>query len=205
MTSNFLLLKDLSPEAKDFDCEVIVLQRDLEPVVVRNNQDEIHKLLVADKTGSIFMYIWGARAQAIRSGDILRVSGGRCQFRKGHLQITVWRAARVKRIGQDTMIFAEKPNYSETYVHTQPEPIAENVPAPPTVPPPSVQAQINETHHHHNQIGLAANPNFRGRGRGGSPKPRGFNHGNRPKRPFEQDGARHKRFRPNMEQQQQQR
>lgn len=101
MTSNFLLLKDLSPEAKDFDCEVIVLQRgsakkkemeaytqrqvtdrpfvqsaDLEPVVVRNNQDEIHKLLVADKTGSIFMYIWGARAQAIRSGDILRVSGG---------------------------------------------------------------------------------------------------------------------------------
>lgn len=137
-------------------------------------------------------------------------SSRRCQFRKGHLQITVWRAARVKRIGQDTMIFAEKPNYSETYVHTQPEPIAENVPAPamrppPTVPPPSVQAQINETHHHHNQIGLAANPNFRGRGRGGSPKPRGFNHGNRPKRPFEQDGARHKRFRPNMEQQQQQR
>lgn len=45
------------------------------PVLARN-QDEIHKLHVADKSGSMYMYVWGPRGQLIRNGDILRISGG---------------------------------------------------------------------------------------------------------------------------------
>lgn len=37
--------------------------------------DAIYKYIVADKTGSIVLSIWGDRAKCIKSGDILRVTG----------------------------------------------------------------------------------------------------------------------------------
>lgn len=89
--TNMLLIKDMSPVSRNFDCEVIVLQKgkftfffftfkltqqkkDGEPVTTREG-DMIYRFLVADKTGSIILSVWGEMGKDIKSGDILRISG----------------------------------------------------------------------------------------------------------------------------------
>ncbi|CDH58813.1 predicted protein [Lichtheimia corymbifera JMRC:FSU:9682] len=113
MATHEVLLKDVKPMLRGFDCQVIVLQRaEADPHFTRHG-DAIYKYIVADKTGSIVLSIWGDRAKCIKSGDILRVTGAEAKIRKGQLEMEALRASKVRRIGQDTMCFNEQPNYSE--------------------------------------------------------------------------------------------
>ncbi|KAI7869533.1 hypothetical protein BDF14DRAFT_1713435, partial [Spinellus fusiger] len=93
-------IKDMTPLMKNFECEVIVLQKDPEPNVTRNG-DEIYKALVADRSASINLSIFGTKGSHIKHGDILRIRGAQRD---------------IKRIGQDTFFFVEKPNLSEADV-----------------------------------------------------------------------------------------
>ncbi|KAI9248087.1 hypothetical protein BY458DRAFT_526715 [Sporodiniella umbellata] len=72
--SNVLYVKDMNMQCKNFDCEVIVVQLENETTGMRDG-DVVYKFLVADRTGSIILTVWGAKGTEIKGGDILRLSG----------------------------------------------------------------------------------------------------------------------------------
>ncbi|CAO3654403.1 unnamed protein product [Mucor hiemalis] len=110
--SNLLLIKDITPMSRNFNCEVIVLQREGEPAVTRDG-DSIFRYLVADKTGTIILSVWGEMGRNIKSGDILRISGVENKLRVGRLILSTPKLCKIRRVGQDTFLFVEKPNMSE--------------------------------------------------------------------------------------------
>ncbi|CAO3606796.1 unnamed protein product [Cunninghamella blakesleeana] len=110
--SNCVLLKDVRPMMRNIECEVIVLQPESEPIVTRDG-DVIYRFIIADKTGAIIINVWGETGELLKSGDILRLSGVDSKLRQGQLLLVLFKRGKVKRLGQDTFIFAEGPNYSE--------------------------------------------------------------------------------------------
>ncbi|KAI7904769.1 uncharacterized protein BX663DRAFT_327574 [Cokeromyces recurvatus] len=72
--SNLILVKDMSPKARNFECEVIVLQKEGESTRTRDG-DFLSKFWVADKTGSIILNAWGQNGLDIQFGDILHLTG----------------------------------------------------------------------------------------------------------------------------------
>jgi hypothetical protein len=109
---NLVLVKDMNPMNRNFDCEVIVLQKESEPNRTREG-DLISRFIVADRTASIVLSVWGEQGADIRNGDILRITGVDNKLRKGHLQLSTSKTCKIRRVGQDTFPFVEKPNMSE--------------------------------------------------------------------------------------------
>ncbi|KAJ2077762.1 hypothetical protein H4R24_004923 [Coemansia sp. RSA 988] len=107
------------PSMRGFDCEVIVLETAM-PTTTRDGQI-IHTFLVADKTASIIMNIWGNDGKIIRNGDIIRIEGAEAKLFKGFMQLTTSRFGKLKRVGEDTMLFRETPNVSEMQWVTEEE------------------------------------------------------------------------------------
>ncbi|KAI8320612.1 nucleic acid-binding protein [Martensiomyces pterosporus] len=107
------------PSMRGFDCEVIVLETAV-PTTTRDGQT-IHAFLVADRTGSIIMNIWGSDGKCIRNGDIIRIENAEAKLFKGFLQLTTARFGKIKRVGEDTMVFREQPNASEMQWVTEEE------------------------------------------------------------------------------------
>ncbi|KAG0243434.1 SOSS complex subunit B2 [Mortierella sp. GBA43] len=68
--------------------------------------------LAADKSGSIHVVFWGDAGASLKSGDIIRIQGGEARLFKSTLHIST-KFAKYKRIGEDTLVFSEKPNLSE--------------------------------------------------------------------------------------------
>lgn len=120
--SNLLLIKDMTPMSRNFDCEVIVLQREGEPAVTRDG-DNIYRFLVADRTGSITLSVWGETGRDIKIGDILRVTGVENKLRVGRLILATPKSCKIRRVGQDTFLFTEQPNMSEVEYNTNPRPM----------------------------------------------------------------------------------
>ncbi|KAJ2743848.1 hypothetical protein GGI20_003425 [Coemansia sp. BCRC 34301] len=112
-------MSKLRPSMRGFDCEVIVLETAV-PKTTRESQT-IYTFLVADKTGSIIMNIWGNDGKYIRNGDIVRIEGAEAKLFKGFLQLTTAKFGKLKRVGEDTMLFKEQPNYSELMWVTEAE------------------------------------------------------------------------------------
>ncbi|KAJ2608732.1 hypothetical protein H4S08_004333 [Coemansia sp. RSA 1365] len=109
----------LRPSMRGFDCEVIVLETAM-PTTTRDGQT-IHTFLVADKTASIIMNVWGNDGKFIRNGDIIRIEGAEAKLFKGFMQLTTARFGKLKRVGEDTMLFREAPNVSEMQWVTEEE------------------------------------------------------------------------------------
>ncbi|KAJ2800726.1 hypothetical protein H4R20_003950 [Coemansia guatemalensis] len=107
------------PSMRGFDCEVIVLETAI-PTTTRDGQT-IHTFLVADKSASIIMNIWGNDGKFIRNGDIIRIEGAEAKLFKGFMQLTTARFGKLKRVGEDTMLFRETPNVSEMQWVTEEE------------------------------------------------------------------------------------
>ncbi|ORY05334.1 nucleic acid-binding protein [Basidiobolus meristosporus CBS 931.73] len=102
---------ELRPMLKGFDLECIVLEVATQPQVTRDKH-VIYSFLVADRTGSIVLSIWGDMGRMIKSGDILRLQGGEAKVYKGSLQLALTKFGKLKRIGEDVMLFSEQPNMS---------------------------------------------------------------------------------------------
>ncbi|KAJ1795447.1 hypothetical protein LPJ59_004339 [Coemansia sp. RSA 2399] len=115
----FIPIAKFRPSMRGFDCEIIVLETAV-PTTTRDGQT-IYNFLVADKTGSILMNIWGDDGRYIRNGDILRIEGAEARLFKGFLQLTTARFGKLKRVGEDTMEFKEQPNISELQWVTEQE------------------------------------------------------------------------------------
>ncbi|KAL9558333.1 hypothetical protein MBANPS3_000956 [Mucor bainieri] len=107
--SHLNLVKDMHPMSRNIDCEVLVLQKEGDTTITRDG-DQINRFLVADRTASILLNVWGETGEYIQGGDILRITGA---FRKGQLTMGTTKTCKIRRIGQDTMAFVEKPNMSE--------------------------------------------------------------------------------------------
>ncbi|CDS10854.1 hypothetical protein LRAMOSA11340 [Lichtheimia ramosa] len=155
MATNEVLLKDVKPLLRGFECQVIVLQRaEADPHFTRHGE-AIYKYIVADKTGSIVLSIWGDRAKCIKSGDILRITGAEAKIRYGLLEMEALRASKVRRIGQDAMCFVEQPNYSEV----TPQQLQEQYQQP-LQPPrdPRDPAFSGHHHHHHHHPSISQQP-----------------------------------------------
>ncbi|KAF9208746.1 SOSS complex subunit B2 [Haplosporangium sp. Z 27] len=69
--------------------------------------------LESDKTGSIVLIIWGEEGALLRNGDLVRIQGGEAKLFKGLIQLSTSKFGKYKKIGEDTMLFVEKPNWSE--------------------------------------------------------------------------------------------
>ncbi|KAJ2557753.1 hypothetical protein EV175_001155 [Coemansia sp. RSA 1933] len=115
----FVPIAKFRPSMRGFDCEIIVLETAV-PTTTRDGQT-IYNFLVADKTGSILMNIWGDDGRYIRNGDIIRIEGAEARLFKGFLQLTTARFGKLKRVGEDTMEFKEQPNISELQWVTEQE------------------------------------------------------------------------------------
>ncbi|KAJ2698163.1 hypothetical protein H4218_003449 [Coemansia sp. IMI 209128] len=109
----------LRPSMRGFDCEVIVLETAMPTTT--NAGLTIHTFLVADRTGSIIMTIWGTEGEYIRNGDILRIEGAEARLFKGFLQLTTAKFGKLLRVGEETMPFKEQPNCSEMMWVTEEE------------------------------------------------------------------------------------
>ncbi|KAJ1737468.1 hypothetical protein H4S06_005433 [Coemansia sp. BCRC 34490] len=115
----FVPIAKFRPSMRGFDCEVIVLETAV-PTTTRDGQ-MIYNFLVADKSASILMNVWGDDGRYIRNGDIIRIEGAEAKLFKGFLQLTTARFGKLRRVGEDTMEFKEHPNISELQWVTEQE------------------------------------------------------------------------------------
>ncbi|KAG0265901.1 SOSS complex subunit B1 [Mortierella polycephala] len=106
-------IADLRPAMRGFNLECILLDQAGEPRKVHSDNTVVTTFRVADKTGSVHLSIWGDDAQLLRSGDILRIQGGEARLFKNQLQMSITKAGKFRKIGEDTMVFTELPNWSE--------------------------------------------------------------------------------------------
>ncbi|KAG2217389.1 hypothetical protein INT45_005273 [Circinella minor] len=116
---NQILLKDMKPGQRGITSDVIVIKKEPESITTREGE-VIHKYIVADKTGSMSCIIWHAFGKYVRIGDILRIQDGECKLREGRMQFSVLRTSKLKRMGQDTLVFIEEPNFSDEVLQGPP-------------------------------------------------------------------------------------
>ncbi|KAF9577165.1 SOSS complex subunit B1 [Lunasporangiospora selenospora] len=105
-------ISDLRPAMRGFNLECVLLEKAADPRRTYDNQ-LLTTFLVADKTGSIVLIIWGEEGKLLRNGDLLRIQGGEAKLFRGLIQLSTSKFGKYKKIGEDTMTFCEKPNWSE--------------------------------------------------------------------------------------------
>ncbi|KAJ1680000.1 hypothetical protein EV182_000887 [Spiromyces aspiralis] len=122
-------IKDMKPMKRGFDCQQfrrILTHRSLIHTdialcgIAQSTQTRdgivIHTFRVADNTGSIIMSVWGDDGKWIKNGDVIRIENAQvleAKLFKGSLQLMPTRYGKIKRLGEDVMLFAETPNMSE--------------------------------------------------------------------------------------------
>ncbi|RUS16188.1 hypothetical protein BC938DRAFT_476672 [Jimgerdemannia flammicorona] len=126
---SILPIKEMKPMMRGFNCECIILYKDPNPTVTRN-QDTIWKFTVADNTAAVTMLLWTEEGAYLRTGDIVRITNGVCPticflpspvltiYREAkvfsdEMHLTPARSGKIRRIGEDTMLFVEQPNMSQ--------------------------------------------------------------------------------------------
>ncbi|KAF9117121.1 SOSS complex subunit B2 [Mortierella sp. AM989] len=105
-SGNLATIAELRPSMRGFNLE------SAEPRRTYDNQ-LLTTFLVADKTGSIVLIIWGEEGALLKNGDLVRIQGGEAKLFKGLIQLSTSKFGKYKKIGEDTMLFVEKPNWSE--------------------------------------------------------------------------------------------
>jgi hypothetical protein len=73
----------------------------------------VRRCRVADKTGSIYFSLWNEQAEAVESGDILRLVKGYASLWKGTLVLYSGKYGQLEKIGEFTMVFSELPDMSD--------------------------------------------------------------------------------------------
>jgi len=132
---------------------------------------------IADITGSVRMLLWNNDGVLLRPGDICRIYNAEAKLFQLEIQISPTRYGKIKRIGEDMMLFNESPNLSEwrwkpgskNALMVRDETAEQAQPAVPQ-PPGAVQPGAQPTPHQQPQAGSTnPNPNSSrgGRGRGG--------------------------------------
>jgi hypothetical protein len=112
---------DLKPAMAGLDLQVIILE------YYGVSVGEFHKFLVADASGSVFLWLWGEMAAQFRPMQILRMSGAYTKIYRDHLSVYIKReGGRIIRVGQFRMLFSLLPDISKINWHQSPEKIHVN-------------------------------------------------------------------------------
>jgi ssDNA-binding replication factor A large subunit len=106
----FLLIKDLEPNQKNVNLQVIVL--DIAKPTQTKDGHEVRTVRIADKSGSINLSVWNDYGSVLREGDILRLNGCFTQIWKNSLQVKVGGKGQIIKCGDFMMIFSELPDMS---------------------------------------------------------------------------------------------
>lgn len=104
-------ISQLVPKMRISRLEVIVLEKD-EEYVISKLKTPIYSLYVADKTASVVMAYFGDSARNINIGDVLRLENVTTKLYWNYLQLIVLENSKVRRLGEDMMVFSEFPNMS---------------------------------------------------------------------------------------------
>jgi len=104
-------ISQLVPKMRISRLEVIVLEKD-EDYVISKLKTPIYSLYVADQTASVVMAYFGDSARNINIGDVLRLENVTTKLYWNYLQLIVLENSKVRRLGEDMMVFSEFPNMS---------------------------------------------------------------------------------------------
>ncbi|PVU84835.1 hypothetical protein BB559_007355 [Furculomyces boomerangus] len=118
-SNRLVLISEFKPSMRGFDCEFIVLNCAI-PTKLRDG-GQVCKFKVSDKSGSIVLTLWGDSGEFIKPGDILRLEGAEAKLFKNTIFVTTSRYGKIKRIGENNMIFNELPFFSEVLWLTEEE------------------------------------------------------------------------------------
>mmetsp|Transcript_61582 Transcript_61582/g.194884 ORF Transcript_61582/g.194884 Transcript_61582/m.194884 type:complete len:144 (+) Transcript_61582:201-632(+) len=103
----FTRIVDLRPNLKPVNVTFIVLEKG-----TPQHGGGTSVGVVADSTGSVNFQFWGAEADAIQPGDIIRLLGGMFASYKGNMILKAGKMGVIERIGESNMVFCEVPNMS---------------------------------------------------------------------------------------------
>lgn len=111
MNKSTVTIAQLTPKMRIPCLEVVVLEKD-DDYVISKLKTPIYTLFVADKTASVVMAYFGESARTIKIGDVLRLENVTTKLYWNCLQLIVLENSKVRRLGEDMMVFSEYPNMS---------------------------------------------------------------------------------------------
>jgi hypothetical protein len=109
-SGRFLFIKDLEPNQKNVNLQVIVL--DVAKPTQTKDGHEVRAVRIADKTGSVNLSVWNDYGAVLREGDILRLNACFTQIWKNSLQVKIGNKGQIIKCGDFMMIFNETPDMS---------------------------------------------------------------------------------------------
>jgi ssDNA-binding replication factor A large subunit len=103
-----MLIKDLKPNVKNLNLQVIVL--DIQKAIQTKDGHEIRTVRIADRSGSVNISVWNECGALLKEGDILRLNNCFTQIWKNQLQVKVSAKGSIVKCGEFMMIFSEQPD-----------------------------------------------------------------------------------------------
>jgi hypothetical protein len=79
---------------------------------VNKENQPLYTIWIGDKSGSIILVLWGSEWAHLQPGDMLKVTDGIANLRMNRLQISLDRRGKVRRFGEDLLLFSHKPMMS---------------------------------------------------------------------------------------------
>ncbi|KAK8613390.1 hypothetical protein V6N13_101152 [Hibiscus sabdariffa] len=70
--------------------------------------------LVADKTTTIHLQLWGEECEAFEASDIIRMENEIFSYKKNNLVLRAGKRGRIEKMGEFIVEFVETPNLSES-------------------------------------------------------------------------------------------
>lgn len=109
--AQFFLIKDLKPNLKNLNLQVIVL--DINKPTQTKDGHEVRSVRVADRTGTVNLSVWNDYGALLKEGDILRLNGCYTQIWKSSLQLKISTKGSLVKCGEFMMIYADTPDMSQ--------------------------------------------------------------------------------------------
>jgi ssDNA-binding replication factor A large subunit len=104
------LIKDLKPNLKNINLQVIVL--DICKPTQTKDGNEVRSVRVADRTGTINLSVWNNYGALLKEGDIIKLTGCYTQIWKLSLQLKISTKGALVKCGEFMMVYSEQPDMS---------------------------------------------------------------------------------------------
>ncbi|KAI8812539.1 hypothetical protein BJ742DRAFT_792808 [Cladochytrium replicatum] len=128
-------LRDVRPGVNGLAVNVIILDKRSECRTTKQGV-EVWTVWAADESGSISCAVYGEVGARLKPGDIIRATGVKAVLHKDALSLSISAEGprdhdgiiprkdtnhKVRKVGEDTLVFSETPNYSHGYWQKDPQ------------------------------------------------------------------------------------
>ncbi|KAI8809293.1 hypothetical protein BJ742DRAFT_805751 [Cladochytrium replicatum] len=127
-------LRDVRPGVNGLAVNVIILDKRAECQTTKQGV-EVWTVWAADETGSISCAVYGEVGGRLRPGDIIRATGVKAVLHKDTLSLSISAEGprdrdgiprkdtnhKIRKVGEDTLVFSEAPNYSHAHWERDPQ------------------------------------------------------------------------------------